>query len=302
MKRTIVICGSALAALGIAYQQAPPKALSQHATALLGAQSLKGTVSLTDLNGIEETVTLEYAKPNMLKIDGPTKQYVCDGETLTTYDKRAKTYEEQPATYEAVIGAIESQNLMGWSWFFERDSAKLIRSVESSTSRKIRGEAVIEVKTLLVDGRTTASFFLNEKSGLASGYSLKSQEKNVIVWSSDLKIGDKAPDVEEFKFVAPAGVTKVESVVSVADAKWAAVSTIFNAKCMPCHSSASRSAGLDLSDFDAARRHRSVVSGNVERSSLVRAIRSGAMPKGRQKLSDNEIKTIENWITGGLKR
>lgn len=89
---------------------------------------------------------------------------------------------------------------------------------------------------------------------------------------------------------------------------YAAVQAIFNANCMPCHSSTNHRAGLDLSSYDAAMKGgeggAEVVAGKPESSRLIQYL-TGAkkprMPMKRPPLSDDQMKTIKDWITAGAK-
>ncbi len=301
MKRVVVPSCLLITVLAIAYQQVLPKVLSDHAVKLGAAQSLTATVKVTDLAGVTEDLSVTFSKPNMIKIDGPSRLIVSDGKTMTILDKTLNIYLQFPATNEDVMKSIVSENIVGWGWFFEKDSAKLVRSASAGGPRTMRGLATTEASALLVDGRTTATLFVENKSGIAKGYSLKNSEKSIIVWADEISVSDKALDAAAFAFVAPAGAKAQDVAVSSADANWGSVSNIFGTKCMPCHSAGRKSGGQDFSKYETVKSSRAITSGNPGRSRLLQLVRSGAMPQGRQMLSNVEIMTIENWILGGLK-
>ena len=81
------------------------------------------------------------------------------------------------------------------------------------------------------------------------------------------------------------------------------VKPIFDAKCIKCHGVESTKEGLDMQTYEnlmAGSRNGSVITpGNADDSELVRLIVRGKMPNRGQKLSDEEIQLISDWINQG---
>ena len=76
-------------------------------------------------------------------------------------------------------------------------------------------------------------------------------------------------------------------------------------KCVECHSGSTAPHGIDLSSYKNIMENSLfpplVVRYKPEVSSLYEAVESGQMPKGDEKLSDEELKAIYDWIkTGAL--
>lgn len=305
MKRLCVLFAVSISVLAIAYQQSLPRLLSGHVEKLLAAESLVATVKVTDLTGTTEDLTIEFSKPNYLKIEGSASLIISDGKTLTVLDKQANIYTQTPVGDVSVLQQATGVSAWGWTWFFQKDSTKVVKSAAPGQPRTMRGLAVTEASAVLLDGRTTATFYIENKTGIAKGFTLKNSEKTVIVWAESLVLSDKPLDTKPFTFVAPEGAKTVAEVVpatGTGNVSWIAVSRIFNAKCMPCHSAARRSAGINLTTYATATKIRHIVSGSSEDSLLVRAIRGGGtMPLGRPRLSEPEVQIIVDWIDGGLK-
>jgi mono/diheme cytochrome c family protein len=78
---------------------------------------------------------------------------------------------------------------------------------------------------------------------------------------------------------------------------------IFTSSCMPCHDSRVHMKGLDLSTREAVMKGNdsgpAIVPGKPEESRLYELVRSGAMPKGKPHLSDQQVATIREWILAG---
>lgn len=112
--------------------------------------------------------------------------------------------------------------------------------------------------------------------------------------------------------IAPATDTQTEAAATEAATEAPAstgvsysanVKPIFDAKCIKCHGVESTKEGLDMQTYEnlmAGSRNGSVITpGNADVSELVRLIVRGKMPNRGQKLSDEEIQLITDWINQG---
>lgn len=112
--------------------------------------------------------------------------------------------------------------------------------------------------------------------------------------------------------IAPATDTQTEAAATEAATEAPAstgvsysanVKPIFDAKCIKCHGVESTKEGLDMQTYEnlmAGSRNGSVITpGNADDSELVRLIVRGKMPNRGQKLSDEEIQLITDWINQG---
>ncbi|MEZ5399812.1 MAG: PSD1 and planctomycete cytochrome C domain-containing protein [Bryobacteraceae bacterium] len=77
---------------------------------------------------------------------------------------------------------------------------------------------------------------------------------------------------------------------------------ILAAKCLTCHDTKAKTAGLDLSTRQAAlaggAKGAAIVPGKPEDSRLYQYVRDGKMPPGRR-LANDEVAAIREWIDGG---
>ena len=139
MKKSICIVVLSLAAFAFAVQRGLPTGVSKHVSTLTKAKSFKAKFTVQVVGGTLEEFTVTYGKPDMLRIESESKLVVSDGKTLTVYDKKAKTYSEEPATKEIMLSHITQPALWGWASFLQSDTTKLIKSGKDGRSRKRRG-------------------------------------------------------------------------------------------------------------------------------------------------------------------
>ncbi len=81
---------------------------------------------------------------------------------------------------------------------------------------------------------------------------------------------------------------------------------IFNSKCVACHNSQNKSAGVDLSSFESianSTRFPKLIEPLLPDGSLIfRVVQAGSMPPGEQKLTENEMAALKKWIETGARK
>lgn len=85
-----------------------------------------------------------------------------------------------------------------------------------------------------------------------------------------------------------------------------AVQKLFQSKCIECHDSATKEAGLDLSTPRGILRGsdsgRVVLAGDAKGSQLLEMIESGEMPPDKQdRLTQEQVEIVRHWIAGGAR-
>lgn len=99
-----------------------------------------------------------------------------------------------------------------------------------------------------------------------------------------------------FAFIALAGQTKAPSYSNV-------IAPIIKKACLSCHTGKDSAAGLDLSTPKAISITKTILAGQADKSVFLRRIKGldgkPQMPLGFKPLTAPEIKSIEEWITGG---
>jgi uncharacterized membrane protein len=76
---------------------------------------------------------------------------------------------------------------------------------------------------------------------------------------------------------------------------------IISPKCVTCHSGPSAADGIDLSSYSLIMQSRAVVPHDPEKSSFYLSVAAGRMPKGRERLSQEDQDLIFSWIKDGAK-
>jgi len=299
MRTLSLLMGGLLLAGGATWQVNLPAPLASHFDRLAAAESLTVDYTGRYLGEAAATIHLSMAKPNLFRLATPDSTIVCDGKTITTYLVKDKSYTEAPVTEEAIATFAARPEVRVWSAFLLKQAKADVLSAKAGGKRNVQGNEVSEV-TVGMKNDTTGTLYVDSKLGVARGASLKTGAKEYLVLATKLEL-DKAAPAGEFSFVAPEGAKKVEPI-KPGDASFASVQAIFNASCMPCHSSQNRRADIDLTN------HRGAVSavtpGNAAESRLVRSLKPGApkrMPMNRAPLSDAQIAQIEAWVNAGAK-
>jgi hypothetical protein len=76
------------------------------------------------------------------------------------------------------------------------------------------------------------------------------------------------------------------------------VAPIIVAKCGSCHVSNSKGS-YGIESYDALINSDSIIPQDPANSHFIEIIESGEMPKGKQKISNGELKTLKKWIAQG---
>lgn len=270
---------------------------------LQSAQSLTATLSVTRLPAAPETYTLTYSKPDLLRIESPTRLVVSNGSKAFVLDKTANTYAESPASF-----AFAAEDpVVAWAAFFNPKALADAQKVTLGAKRKIKGIAVTEVNVSL-PGNRSLTLYVDDKLGIARGGSIRfpsgSGTEEVLAIASTLTVGKEPLAQSEFEFAPPAGA-ELQEAPKVEAVSYASVQAVFDRSCIGCHGN---SGGLSLESYQAvmsgARGRPVVVPGNPDASNLIQYIkgaRSPRMPKGKAPLSGADIKLISDWIAGGAK-
>ena len=81
------------------------------------------------------------------------------------------------------------------------------------------------------------------------------------------------------------------------------IAPIFNNRCTKCHSGSQASGQLDLSNYAsimAGGKTGAVINpGDASKSLLISLVQSGKMPKKGAKLTADQVKALEDWVSSG---
>lgn len=278
-----------------------PAPLDAHVRAMQGAQMLRASVTVIETTGITSQWQVSFAKPNKVKVARNADELVLDGRKQFRYTKKDNQYTEAPQDPGAVAAQLAAEELWAWRTFFDAQAMAKVSGAKKIKNRVVKGIEVVEYQLSFgSDPTRVVSVYLDPKTSLCRGFSLKTPTRDFIAIATSLEVSDQIDD-KEFTFVAPPDAVRVE--VAIPAVTYTQVQAIFDRACMPCHSAQMRSGGLDLTSYDALMSRRGVVvKGDPSGSLLVRSLKlnnPSRMPKGRPPLPDAEIALIENWVKAG---
>jgi outer membrane lipoprotein-sorting protein len=283
-----------------------PATLEKHVSLHQAAKSLIAKVKMTTVDGVTSNYTLSYSKPSFLKIETEAGFTIFDGQTKTVYTKESNSYTQVPSSaIDGLKTAVEDEQ-WAWSFFFSKEPITQITALRPGAKRNLAGLSLIEIAlTLKTIPDRSIKLFIDEKTGIARGFSFKSEKKDFFTIAQEFTLGDAELPAATFAFVAPAG-SKLVVAPTPAEATYDKVQAIFNKACMPCHGSQQRSGGLDLSSYESVMASpRAAIAGKPETSSIYRSITGDGMaimPRNRARLSKEDTETIKNWIKNGAKK
>ncbi|HVT14492.1 MAG TPA: c-type cytochrome domain-containing protein [Fimbriimonadaceae bacterium] len=285
-----------------------PSLLEKQASVLKDAKTLKITYTFQHVGGSRGDYTLTYSKPNLFIVDGPDKFVESDGTTLWEYNKTSKTYTEVDATPEVLAKQAQTDETLGWASFFTDAFVKKVTSAETGGSRAIKGQQVTELNFTL-DGTPAKSgtLYIDDKLGIARGFTMKSDSGSILALASDIQIGGDAMTADKFKFVAPEGATKA-AAPSADSPNWAMVQPIFASNCSPCHAGNRGKGGFSIRTYESVMKGAEdgpvIVAGDPDNSKLVQLITGQAAPKmpPQGNVSAADVDKIKAWIKAGAKQ
>jgi outer membrane lipoprotein-sorting protein len=92
--------------------------LDSFAKSINAAKALSVSYSYQSVEGVRSEYTVDLKKPNLARIDEPTRTVIADGSTITILDKTKNIYYKQPQTDEALTTVLGPDALHVWSGFF----------------------------------------------------------------------------------------------------------------------------------------------------------------------------------------
>ena len=267
MKRCRLITSSFLIVASIivfAAQVQESSAYAKHKKALIDAKSLSGTATVQPLGGTASTITFTFAKPHKLSLESEESLVLCDGKNITQYNKKTKKYTVEQYSDASFQKLILGANTWGWNQFFDLPAIKDLEG-KAGNKRSFKGKKVEEFNlSWPKDMPGSGTLLISDTDGYAIGYTFKSGDAETIVIADSLTFPTSDIEDKVFAFVAPPGSEKVEAMIAPTASGYAAVQAILNRACMPCHGSANRKSGIDLSSYDAIMSTGSVSAGSPD--------------------------------------
>lgn len=305
MRYTLIALAAGLFGASL-WTQSGQSMLDRHATALKEAKSLvlKAMVQPIGGSAVEETISL--SKPGMIRAETADGFVVSDGKTIWEYNKSGNSYTETNWSPESARKLALKSDLWAWGAFFDPGVLKDAEGVTVGSKRKVKGIDVVELNlTTKSEPKVSGTLYINPSSGMAVGAYVKSAKPggaDLLITTTSIQVDPTIPE-SAFTFTAPSGATKVDPNAAPKEVKFAKVQAILMAKCMPCHSAQNMKGGANLTNYNGVMAS-GITAGDADGSSLVKYIDGRSqprMPKDRPPLSQVEIDTIKNWISGGAK-
>lgn len=299
--RTLALVSGGLFLLAAAQQASLPAPLARHYATLAAAPSLTVEYTVRTVGEAPSPYKLVLSRPGQFRLTTPDGYVVSDGKTVTTYKVATKTY-MQEAYGDAWLASFSRRpEVLAWSAFLAKEPEKEVVGARAGAARRILGSDTTEVSVSLKKSAAPATFYLDNKLGIARGVLVKDKEKEILVTASKVEVGKEPEAATLFAFVAPEGSTKEEPPVV---ATFAGVQSLINDRCLPCHAGANPRAGIGLSDYQGIAAI--VVPGDPAGSLLVKAVKGDGvkkMPLGNHPaLNAAEIALLETWIKNGAKQ
>lgn len=218
MRRLLAL--SVVGAAVLAFGQRGSGLITQYVQALQGGQTLSATYTLQRVGGAARSFSIDFAKPNKLRIDTPAELVVADGKQVTTFDKANNTYLIQPQTAEEFGKLLGGDELRVWAPFFD---AKAFTGAASTKDLGTKNRAGTTLKvaeaTLDAQGRQVVTLYLGSDN-LARQAELTANNPDgkdvVILNTKSVALGGPAGD---FTFTPPAGARQLTLEELNAD-KW----------------------------------------------------------------------------------
>jgi len=178
--------------------------------ALYSAKTLNVSFTVQIIGGNPSNYKLELAKPNMVKVDTSVETITADGTSITTYNKKEKTYFKIKQTDAEVMKLMMKGDLYVWAPFFNDQITKNYVGVKSLGTKSRKGVSYQALEFMMPGGRTTkVTYYLDGQDFIARQADFVTKSLNVqetaVLNTTSLVAGTAAPDQKLFAFNPPAG-------------------------------------------------------------------------------------------------
>lgn len=218
LKWGLPVVAVACLAVGIA-QSSTPALLAGFQNKMNEAQSLKVEFTLTPIGGTPAVYTAEFAKPNKLRVDGPTELIVADGTTISRFNKTDKTWFADPQTPELLAEVMAAEGLSIWAPFFDKNALNQAVA-RSGQTRNRRGMTLREVEAQFGGGLRTVNYWFSEDN-LARQAEIRFRDRpneRLVFDVRSIAVGQPTT-ANAFAFRAPEGAREL-SLEERTAAKW----------------------------------------------------------------------------------
>jgi len=222
MRRFLGIGAAAALAVFVLAQVSGTNQLDSYAKALNSSKSISATYTVQKPNMAAATYKIDFAKPNMARIDTPNQIVVADGKTITTYDKAENSFYKKPQTADDFKALFNSDDTGLYAAFFDSNYFSKVASVKPAGTKNRKGVTynVIDV-SMDKSGKKVVSFYLDPSDKIARVADINTvdgaNKDNTIIMTKEFAMdGDNS---KAMAFSAPDGAKEV-SLADMSSGKW----------------------------------------------------------------------------------
>lgn len=186
-------------------------ALDGYVQALNNAKSVKADYTVQVIGGMSKTYSVQLSKPNMVRIDGPNELIVADGQNVTTYDKKNKTYFKKAQDNNEVMGMFNEDDLSIFAPFFNSKSFNDLKTTDGGVKNR-KGLSLHLVNGTAPNGKRQANFYLDDTQ-VARQLEFVYPDNNirVLVDTKNVTVSGDVMGGDAFAFKAPEGARELSA-------------------------------------------------------------------------------------------
>jgi len=209
--RKILFCALIAASTALASAQGTgAQLLEKFNKALSSAKTLSVTYSVTVVGSAPVSYQIDYAKPNLAKIETPTERIYADGANITTFYKKQKTYFKKKQTEAEFVKTVSKGDLYIWAPFFSDKITGTFKSVKSLGTVSRKGMTLQKLEFVMPGGRTNVvTYYLNDADFIArqAEFSVMTGKVRdlVVLDTKTVTAGAADPNAKLFAFNPPDG-------------------------------------------------------------------------------------------------
>jgi len=223
-KPILFIVGISVAAIAFA-QVSNSSQLSSFGKAINDAKTVSSTYTFQTISaGGADNYSITLKKPNMARIDTPTKLFIADGKEVLTYDKQDNTYFKQPETPGGLRGLLAPEELHLFAGFFDANAYNAVKSKDLGMKSGKGGSLSAVEAAYDSQERKVITYYLNPDDKVARKAQIDLDKKDpsrsmsMAVVTKSLDLNGTVSD-STFVFTPPADSREL-SLAEMNAAKW----------------------------------------------------------------------------------
>ena len=176
-------------------------------------ESISATISIQQVGGTKTSYTVDFKKPNTIRIDSKEELVIGDGKEITVYEKKNKIFYKKPQTEAEFKDLLRPDVFAILSPFFNPNTLKPVKTKELP-AKVIAGESLKVLETTFgKKGNKKILFYIPTDMIVRKAeiqLTPESGEAGLETQVITAKVTTAAPADELFAFKAPEGVEEVK--------------------------------------------------------------------------------------------